>query len=109
MAAAEDEVRGRRQSSSASHFPAFFPVRSTTPFSPRLRPRKVAPLARRSRATSNSGVAIAIDDANGSLFGARAVARAFASRPRSVVRGGERVFLRTLEPLDRVAERGHVF
>ena len=28
------------------------------------------------------------------------VARAFASRPRSVARGGERVFLRTLEPLD---------
>ena len=86
-----------------------FPVRTTTPVSSRLRPRKVAPLARRSRATSNSGVAIAIDDANGSFFGARAVARAFASRPRSVARGGERVFLRTLEPLDRVAERGHVF
>ena len=75
MAAAEDEVRGRRQSSSASHFTAFFPVRTTTPFPPRLRPRKVAPLARRSRATSKSCVAIAIDDANGSFFGARAVAR----------------------------------
>ena len=103
MAAAEDEVRGRRQSE------RLFSRSNHDTLSPRLRPRKVAPLARRSRATSKSCVAIAIDDANGSFFGARAVARAFASRPRSVARGGERVFLRTLEPLDRVAERGHVF
>ena len=91
MAAAEDEVRGRRQSSSASHFTAFFPVRTTTPFPPRLRPRKVAPLARRSRATSKSCVAIAIDDANGSFFGARAVARARSRRGRgaSPVEGNE--------------------
>ena len=87
MAAAEDEVRGRRQSSSASHFPAFFSVRTTTPFSPRLRPRKEAPLACRSRLMSKSCVAMVIDDADGSFFGGRA--RSYRGRGASPVEGNE--------------------
>ena len=89
MAAAEDEV-------SEAEFlrlplSRLFPVRTTTPVSPRLPPPEGGASRASLAGDVKPGVAIAIDDANGSFFGARA----FASRPRRVVRGGERVFLRT--------------
>ena len=87
----------------------FFPPPrwNKTPFSPRLRPRKEVPLACRPRLKATSGDTIVIDDANGYFFGVRAVARAFASRSRSVARGGGRFFLysRVARPSQRARMR----
>ena len=101
MAAAEDEVRSGGRVPPPHTFPLFFPFEPRHPFPRASAPESGAFLARRSRATSKSCVAIAIDArTDPSLFRARAVARARSRRGRgaSPVEGNE--FFSALEPLD---------